>query len=533
MKADTGATSTYIRPEDSKCTSNIQTITNPPTISQPDKTKLHITEKCNIPMHPTLSNPATSGYIVPHLKNSSLLSIGKLCDDHCTSMFTKKNLFIFKNNDLILQGKRNNTDGLWDVIFPTFDKSTTIKTMDKNKTESVNYIIHSDQSKLDLGKYLHACCFSPCLSTFTRAIRNGNFLSWPGIHSINFKSILKTTIPTEKGHLEQERSNLQTTKATMEDYFPPKEPKTRECIFKLFETKELNEKSYMDLCGRFPYASSRGSKYILVVYDHDSNLIEGVALKTRNVKEITEKWQDLYNKITKNTVTTKYWILDNEASKYLKDALGTNDQDFQLTPPHIHRINAAERAIRTYKNHLLAGIATCDKDYPIIEWDRLINQCNITLNLLRNSRVNPGLSAYAYAYREFNFNKTPLCPPGTKAIIHTKTNNRGSWNFHGKEGWTIGPALEHYRCIKCFMPDTNKEISVDTLSLIPKHIPIPTPTLDAQLKATASQLIHLIKQKRKPLPGIPLKDNTIQGLEQMADIFKTHNFNDNEFSTNK
>ena len=150
----------------------------------------------------------------------------------------------------------------------------------------------------------------------------------------------------------------------------------------------------------------------MVVYDHDSNLIEGVALKSRSATEITEKWQELYNKITQNTVTTKYWILDNEASKCLKDALGTEKQNYQLTPPHIHRINAAERAIRTYKNHFIAGLATCSKEFPIYEWDRLINQCNITLNLLRNSRVNPGLSAYAYAYGEYDFNKHPLCPPG-------------------------------------------------------------------------------------------------------------------------
>ena len=151
-----------------------------------------------------------------------------------------------------------------------------------------------------------------------------NFFSWPSISSINFKKLLPTSIATEKGHLEQERKNLQSTKVNIPDetdYFPPKETKCKECIFKLIEADELNEKSYLDLCGRFPYTSSRGSKYILVVYDHDSNLIEGIPLKTRNAKEITEKWETLYNKITKNTLTTKYWILDNEASKLLKDAL--------------------------------------------------------------------------------------------------------------------------------------------------------------------------------------------------------------------
>ena len=62
------------------------------------------------------------------------------------------------------------------------------------------------------------------------------------------------------------------------------------------------------------------------------------------------------------------------------------------------------------------------------------------LNLLRNSRVNPKLSAYAYAYGEFDFNKTPLCPPGAETVVHLKPKTiedhgastekkAGQWNF--------------------------------------------------------------------------------------------------------
>ena len=443
LKADTGATSTYLRDIDTNCAHTIKQITNGPSIYQPDKSTLTTTKTCIIPIHKEISSTAKAAYIVPNLKNSSLLSIGKLCDDNCIALFTKKNLFIFKNNKLLLQGFRNTTDGLWDVLFPKL-ASHSNRLQNKTKIESMNYIIHTDKSKHDLANYLHACCFSPCLSTFTRAIQNGNFLSWPGIEDLNFKKLLPNAEATAKGHLEQEMKHLQSTKPEIptdieQDFFPTQDNKVKECIFKVIEMNELNQKSYMDLCGRFPYTSSRGSKYLLIVYDHDSNLIEGIPLKSRNASEITEKWKILYEKITKNAVQTKFWIIDNEASKLLKSALSTNHQDYQLTPPHIHRINAAERAIRTYKNHLLAGIATCNTEFPITEWDRLINQCNITLNLLRNSRVNPGLSAYAYAYGEFNFNKTPLCPPGTKTIVHQKTNNRGSWNFHGKQGWTVGP----------------------------------------------------------------------------------------------
>ena len=85
--------------------------------------------------------------------------------------------------------------------------------------------------------------------------------------------------------------------------------------------------------------------------------------------------------------------------------------DFQLAPPHIHRRNAAERAIRTFKDHFLAGLASLDPTFPMYLWDRLISQANTSLNLLRQSRLNPKLSAYAYLNGSFNHMRTPLAPP--------------------------------------------------------------------------------------------------------------------------
>jgi hypothetical protein len=50
-------------------------------------------------------------------------------------------------------------------------------------------------------------------------------------------------------------------------------------------------------------------------------------------------------------------MMDNEASKGLKDFLvKDNNMQYQLVPPHIHRRNAAERAIRTFKTHFIAGL---------------------------------------------------------------------------------------------------------------------------------------------------------------------------------
>ena len=151
--------------------------------------------------------------------------------------------------------------------------------------------------------------------------------------------------------------------------------------------------SYTDLTGRFPHQSSRGNNYIFVAYHYDANAILAKAIPNRELSTIIDAWHELHSRITKNGVITKHYILDNECSAAFKTTLNSNEITFELVPPHQHRRNAAERAIRTFKNHFLSGLASCDPDFPLREWDRLIPQAELTLNLLRNSRLNPKLSS--------------------------------------------------------------------------------------------------------------------------------------------
>ena len=120
------------------------------------------------------------------------------------------------------------------------------------------------------------------------------------------------------------------------------------------------------------------------------------------------------------------FILDNECSLDIKNIIKIYNAEFQLVPPHQHRRNAAERAIKTVKNHLLSGLATCHREFPITEWDRLLYQAEIILNLLRNCRINPKISAWVYLNGEYDFKKHPMAPPGSKILIHKKPSNRSS-----------------------------------------------------------------------------------------------------------
>ena len=110
--------------------------------------------------------------------------------------------------------------------------------------------------------------------------------------------------------------------------------------------------------------------------------------------------------------------LDNEASALLRELITTKDINFQLEPPNIHRRNVAERAIRTCKNHFIAILSGTDPNFPIQLWDQLLDQVQITLNLLRALIINPRLSDHAQLHDAFNFNRTTLGPLGTKIIAH-------------------------------------------------------------------------------------------------------------------
>ena len=72
----------------------------------------------------------------------------------------------------------------------------------------------------------------------------------------------------------------------------------------------------------------------------------------------------------------------------------------------------------------------------------------------------------------FDYNKTPLAPPGTNIVVHEKTNKRASWESHNVDGWYLGPAMDHYCCYCVYVISTrakcNSEI-VDFYHNTPRY----------------------------------------------------------------
>lgn len=75
------------------------------------------------------------------------------------------------------------------------------------------------------------------------------------------------------------------------------------------------------------------------------------------------------------------YVLDNEISKDLTNGLDSERMAHQFVVPCKHKNNQAERAMQTFKAHFKSALAAVDSNFPISEWDRLIPQANIIINL--------------------------------------------------------------------------------------------------------------------------------------------------------
>ena len=511
-KADSGATNHYIRDCDAAILKNIR-IFKGPTVQLPNDETLQSKAQGELSI-PTISQVGRNSHILPGLTSSSLLSMGQLCDDGCEIKLTKSDIKIFKNKNLIIQGERNFEDGLWDI------KLTT-------PNYKINAIIRKDTTTYDLIHYLHACCFSPPISTFKKAIRKGNFLTWPGLQQdTKILKYLEETMATAKGHLDQERKHLQSTKIYYEECESDEDKapiaqattmRTRASLLSL-ETFQPKQKGYLDLTGKFPYQSARGNQYLLVAYDYDSNAILVQALPNRQKATITKSWKSINDILAKSGAQPIIYVMDNEASADLKSAMHSKDIKYELVPPHIHRRNAAERAIRTFKNHFIAGLASLDPNFPMAQWDRLLDQAVLTINHLRNARANPNLSAHAYLHGVFDFARTPLAPPGTRVLIHEKSTNRNTWAAHGTSAWYIGPAIHHYRCVKCFVPSTDRERDADTVKYFPHAVQFPKTTLEDYLRQSASDILDVLHQKPNMIPSLSYGNNTRNAVDLIAKL---------------
>jgi hypothetical protein len=211
----------------------------------------------------------------------------------------------------------------------------------------------------------------------------------------------------------------------------------------------------------------------MVCYIYDCNYVNVIPMKSRSTSEWVKAYDSVHQALTVKGLKPKLQTLDNEASAALKNFFTANDIVYQLVPPHCHRRNAAERAIRTFKEYFVDGLSSVDPSFPMHLWDRLLPQAEITLNLLRTSRLHPQLYAAAHYHGLVYYNKTAFAPPECNIIAHERPGKRRTWAPHGQHGYSLGPAMHNYRCQNVYISTKTSERIVDTLEFFPHNYQMP------------------------------------------------------------
>jgi hypothetical protein len=243
-------------------------------------------------------------------------------------------------------------------------------------------------------------------------------------------------------------------------------------------------------------------------------------MKSRSASEWVKAYDSIHQELTVKGFKPKLQTLDNEASTALKNFFTVNDIAYQLVPPRCHRRNAAEGAIRTFKEHFVAGLSSVDPSFPMHLWDRLLPQAEITLNLLRTSRLHPQLSAAAHYHGLVDYNKTAFAPPGCKIIAHEKPGKRRAWAPHGQHGYSLGPAMHYYQCQNVYILTTASERIVDTLELFPHNYQMPQLSSTERLLMAAKDMTDALQNPHPEVPFTSVGDDTIAALTNLAAIFK-------------
>jgi hypothetical protein len=300
------------------------------------------------------------------MANHSLLSVGQFCDEVYIVTFKQASVTICDSEkSQILSGPRDLNTGLWRINF---------RQTNNHIPEPIANNVYELRNTGVLVHYLHKALFSPTKSAMLQAVKDGHLITWPGLTEEAINKHLKLTPATAMGHMNQRRQHIRSTSKAPIEKQPTPDTDLGTKTHLVYVVVVNQGQLYTDLTGKFPVRSSKGNSYVMVCYVYDCNYVKVIPMKSRSASEWVKAYDSIHQELTVKGFKPKLQTLDNEASSALKIFFTVNDITYQLVPPHCHRRDAAERAIRTFKEHFVAGLSSVDPAFPLHLWDRLLPQ---------------------------------------------------------------------------------------------------------------------------------------------------------------
>ena len=448
----------------------------------------------------------------------TLIGAADICNNGRTVSLTQDSCKIHEGEKLIFSTSKKSTEKLWEA-----DLTSLIQHREEEHT--ANLAIHHELNA-DYVKFVHASFFSPAVSTFVNALRKNWLFNFPRITADMVSKNPPHSKATAMGHLNQIRQGLQSTKHVAYNSSNSDSPISDEVFSQddsnqfTLATVHITGTNFSDASGRLQVQSKHGNNYLFVSTYNNYVHIEG--LQSRRAQDYIKAFNSTLEFYRKHGgVQPKLQILDNETSQLLEAYLQEKEISYQYVPPDNHRSNRAERAIQDVKNHLLAGLSTTHKDFPAYLWEDLLPQAELTLNMLRPYGPEPLVSAYHGLFKKpYDFKKHPIAPPGTAAVLFESPAKRASFGAHGIKSFYVGPALDHYRSWRFYVPQSRDFRVSSTAEFFPEPYPVPGASKEELILAAIQDLSSLVKAATGQGPkNLEFPTDLHSTIQELAEIY--------------
>jgi hypothetical protein len=273
-----------------------------------------------------------------------------------------------------------------------------------NIVTGIACFMHTVGTKANSIWFAHQSFCSPKISTFLKALRRGYLKGCPNLTAHGVTKYLNPSPATAKGHMKRPRRGIRSTRTRTsiranestqpsplmvdnehECQQEPPRPQIPLALspnviedddmvnmminanlycFAAFADKHTGT-IYNDLTGTFPFISLEGNVCFLVVYHYKFNAILALPISGFGDDVIFRAYKEIYEMIESKGFVIRFNVMDNQASKVIKKFLIPKQCELMLVEPNNHHVNAAERAIQTFKDHFVSALATTDSDFPL------------------------------------------------------------------------------------------------------------------------------------------------------------------------
>ena len=131
------------------------------------------------------------------------------------------------------------------------------------------------------------------------------------------------------------------------------------------DCRSITGQIYTDKYAPIFILSAIGIKYLMVRYYFDRNLIWSTTIPYKTKLQLITAYKFLCLFIQWQGIHPQLQHLYNEFSNFFKQLINSNNVEYQLTPKVKHSFNSSKKAIQTWKDHFLSGMASYNPDFPL------------------------------------------------------------------------------------------------------------------------------------------------------------------------